>query len=170
MTQTANNYGKVLYDISISKEEIEQTAKLIKEEPRLLEILQDPTIGKTKKYKIIDRIFDGKMASFLKLLCKYGRIGQLADAFTAYHEYYDKQHGILRGQVYYVNPLEKAEKEQIVQFLKEKFSCENVLLEEERDEALLGGYLLKAGGIEYDFSYEGRLRQLEKKLTGRWTL
>lgn len=167
MTQTANNYGRVLYDLSIPKEEVENTAKLFEEEPRLLQFLEDPTIGREKKYAVIDRLFDGKISAFLKLLCKYGRIGQLKDAFLAYGEYYDKKHGILRGWLSYVNPLEEEEKERLVQFLKEKFSCRKVLLEEKKEEVLLGGYLLKAGGMEYDFSFEGRLRQLEKKLTGR---
>lgn len=167
MTQTANNYGKALYELSIPKEEVERTAKVFEEVPKLLNILQNPTILRKKKYAVIDRIFDGKMSVFLKLLCKYGRINQLTDVFIAYREHYEKQHGILHGQIYYVNPLGETEKKRIVQFLKDRFLCEEVLLEEEKEEALLGGYLLKADGIEFDFSYEGRLHQLEKKLTGR---
>ncbi len=32
---------------------------------------------------------------------------------------------------------------------------------------LLGGLLIRVGHMEYDWSYEGRLRQLERKLTVR---
>ena len=35
------------------------------------------------------------------------------------------------------------------------------------DESLIGGYVVKVGYKEYDHSYEGRLRQLQRKLTGR---
>ncbi len=165
MTQTANNYGRVLYELSIPNKEIEASAELLNKEPRLIEFLKSPIIARKHKYAVIDKVFEGKLAVFIKLICRYGKVEQLTEAFEAYREYYAKQHGIMRAQVYVVKPLREAEKEQMIQFLKGRFSCEEVLLEEKRDENLLGGYLLKAGGMEYDHSYEGRLRQLEKKLT-----
>lgn len=61
-------------------------------------------------------------------------------------------------------PEEEAEARKI---LAEKYpDCEIVLTEKE-DENLLGGYIIKVHHKEYDRSYEGRLRQLERKLTGR---
>lgn len=35
------------------------------------------------------------------------------------------------------------------------------------DETLLGGYVIKTLNTEYDRSYEGKLRELERKLTRR---
>ena len=44
---------------------------------------------------------------------------------------------------------------------------EKVVLSEETDASLLGGYVVRVGYEEYDHSYEGKLRRLERKLTGR---
>ena len=41
------------------------------------------------------------------------------------------------------------------------------MMTESVDETLLGGYIVRMKNEEYDRSYEGRLRQLERKLTGR---
>ncbi len=42
-----------------------------------------------------------------------------------------------------------------------------ITLTQSIDESLIGGYVVKVGYKEFDHSYEGRLRQLERKLTGR---
>ena len=51
--------------------------------------------------------------------------------------------------------------------LRVQFHAKEIIMEGHQDSSILGGLLIEADGIEYDFSYEGRLRQLEKKLIGR---
>ena len=45
MTQTAINYGKVLYQLNVPKESILETQRLLKEVPELLKTLENPTIS-----------------------------------------------------------------------------------------------------------------------------
>ena len=46
--------------------------------------------------------------------------------------------------------------------------CYNeISLTQKVDETLLGGYVIKTLNTEYDRSYEGKLRELERKLTRR---
>ena len=53
------------------------------------------------------------------------------------------------------------------QQLKEKYADYKVILTQEIDDTLLGGYVLRIGNHEYDKSYKERLRQLQEKITGR---
>ena len=61
----------------------------------------------------------------------------------------------------------KEEKEAIQKQLESIYPDEKVVLSEETDASLLGGYVVRVGYEEYDHSYEGKLRRLERKLTGR---
>ena len=61
----------------------------------------------------------------------------------------------------------KEEKEAIQKQLESIYLDEKVVLSEETDASLLGGYVVRVGYEEYDHSYEGKLRRLERKLTGR---
>ena len=63
--------------------------------------------------------------------------------------------------------ISKEEKEAIQKQLESIYPDEKVVLSEETDASLLGGYVVRVGYEEYDHSYEGKLRRLERKLTGR---
>ena len=167
MTQTANNYGKILYDLNIPLEEIQILEDLINEEPRIMDYLNNPTIEEADKSVVVNRILKGDLASFVHMLCKYHRTKFLPDAIQAFYKYYDKRHKIVRCRLSYAQPPTQEEKDQMEQVIRTKFHAKEIRMEEHQDDSLLGGLLLEADGIEYDFSYEGRLRQLEKKLIGR---
>jgi len=167
MTQTAINYGKILYDLNIPREQIQVLEELLKEEPKIIVYLSNPTIKQSEKSAVVNRILDGELAAFVNMLCKYHRTKYLPDAIGAYYKYYDKQKGIVRCRLRYAQPIMKEEKNRMIEVVKSKFHATEIIMDEHQDLAILGGLLLEADGIEYDFSYEGRLRQLEMKLIGR---
>ena len=51
--------------------------------------------------------------------------------------------------------------------LQSKYPEYEISLTQRVDETLLGGYVIKTLNTEYDRSYEGKLRELERKLTRR---
>lgn len=167
MTQTANNYGKILYDLNISREQIKVLDELLREEPQIIVYLSNPTIEQLEKSAVVSRILEGELAAFVNMLCKYHRTKYLPDAIGAYYKYYDKQKGIVRCRLRYAQPVTQEEKNKMIEVVKSKFHATEIIMEEQQDLTIIGGLLLEADGIEYDFSYEGRLRQLEKKLIGR---
>ena len=167
MTQTAINYGKILYDLNIPREQIQILDELLSEEPKIVAYLSNPTIEQPEKSAVVNRILDGELAAFVNMLCKYHRTKSLPDAIHAYYKYYDKQKGIVRCTLKYTKPVKQEEKEKMKAVLMAKFHAKEIIMEEHQDSSILGGLLIEADGIEYDFSYEGRLRQLEKKLIGR---
>ena len=87
MTQTAINYGKILYDLNIPREQIQVLGELLSEEPKIVEYLSNPTIEQPQKSAVISRIFDGELAAFVSMLCKYHRTKYLPDAIQAYYKY-----------------------------------------------------------------------------------
>ena len=50
MTQTADRYGKVLYDLRVPAEDVEQMKAALCAAPQLVKILNDPTLTKEVKH------------------------------------------------------------------------------------------------------------------------
>lgn len=167
MTQTAIHYAKALHELSISKESMEETEAIIREVPKVLEILESPVVSKEEKHGLIDKLFPGETRAFLKLLCDYGRADQFYHICEAYREEYKKRHHILEAEVFSVKPLTEEEKQNLECFLHEKYPGMQYEITFDLDEKLIGGQLIRIGNVEYDSSYRKCLYQLEQKLTGR---
>ena len=152
MTQKAVNNAKVLYRLNISRSDVEEAHKIFTKAPFLLETLTNPVVSEEAKEVVIDKIarqsgMPELLENFMKMMCRIGEIGQITDIFNCYYEYWDKMNHILHAKSIYPD--------------------EKVVLSEETDASLLGGYVVRVGYEEYDHSYEGKLRRLERKLTGR---
>ena len=66
MTQISNNYGLVLLESAILANEIEDTKKVIFDQPMLLEALKSPIVSLAEKEKIIDAVFPEGIRIFLR--------------------------------------------------------------------------------------------------------
>ena len=144
-TQTTNSrmrcplaavrYARILYDLGIPGEQVQKTREIFEEVPQLHDIFVNPTIALGKKMSVIDRVFPEEIRNFLKVVCKYQRMDLIPEIFTAYDDYCDEQNNVL-----------------------------NAALTCSRDEKLLGGFILRVGSDEYDWSIKGRLNRLEQRL------
>ena len=171
MTQKAVNNAKVLYRLNISRSDVEEAHKIFTKAPFLLETLTNPVVSEEAKEVVLDKIarqsgMPELLENFMKMMCRIGEIGQITD-INCYYEYWDKMNHILHAKVIYADDKAKEEKEAIQKQLESIYPDEKVVLSEETDASLLGGYVVRVGYEEYDHSYEGKLRRLERKLTGR---
>ena len=167
MTQTAINYGKVLYQLNVLKESILETQRLLKEVPELLKTLENPTISFVQKQRVINRVFPKELHNFLCVVCKYKHAELLNEIFQAYQEHYNEQKNILSATLYYVTPPKAEQLEGIKKFLKKQYHTQAVALKLKEDKSLVGGFVLRAGDREYDWSLIGRYKKLKQKLTRR---
>lgn len=172
MTQKAVNNAKVLYRLNISRSDVEEAHKIFKETSLLLKALTNPVVSEEAKEAVIDKItrqskLPKLLGNFVKMMCRIGEIGQITDIFNCYYKYWDEMNHILHADVVYADDKAKEEKESIQKQLESIYPDEKVVLSEKTDASLLGGYVVRVGYEEYDHSYEGKLRRLERKLTGR---
>ena len=58
----------------------------------------------------------------------------------------------------------KEQQEKIRQFLCQKFHVKEAVLSLTKDESLIGGFILRAGGREFDWSFRGRFQALSRVL------
>ncbi len=172
MTQEAINKAIVLYELSIKRETVDAVKKLYDREPALKEVLESPVVSLDRKHNIIDDIFTlgdfpKELRSFLKIMVDYGQIDLLEEIFQAYYKYWDKKNNILRAELIFSKVPEENEIERAEEFLAAKYPDKQTITEIKTDRDIIGGLLIRVNQEEYDQSYEGRLKQLERKLTGR---
>ena len=136
MTEQARLYGTVLYELKVPEKMVRETGRIFQENPELMAVLDDPTLQETKKEAIIGKIwkepdFSPLISSFLKKACESGCIGEIED--------------ILAG---------------ILEFLCREYKKKDVQLEMAAAPELMGGFVLKTGDVEYDYSLKGQLERL----------
>lgn len=167
MTETSNNYARVLYELSVRQEAVDETRQILLEVPQIEGALQSPVVPFQEKERVIDRIFPDEMRNFLKVVCRHQKIDSIGEILDAYDAYCIHQKGALRAVLTYVTPPAQEQMEKMKEFLKKKFHVSEVLLESKEDKSLLGGFVLWAEGHEYDWSLQGRYKKLRQKLTRR---
>lgn len=167
MTQQLKNYACALFELSISHEKISEAADILAENPVLLEILTKPFIPLREKENVIERIFPPEVKRFLKVVCVNKRAGELPEIFKAYEEYVKEKEGVLSARIICVAPPSGEQLARIEKFLCRQYGKNKVLFEFTKDASLLGGFVLRAGDMEYDYSLRGRYRRLEERLIGR---
>ena len=167
MTQTATNYGRVLYDLGVSKEVVAETRKIFSLTSELPKVLNSPIVSLKVKHDLIEKIFPQEIRSFLKVLCDYQSVDQIEAVFMAYDEYFDEQNGILRAVLYYVTAPEERQLQQMRDYLGKKYGRKQVEIKLIQKPDLIGGFVVRVKDVEEDWSMKGRLNKLQRKLIWR---
>ena len=104
-----NNYGLVLLESAILANEIEDTKKVIFEQPMLLEALKSPIVSLAEKEKIIDAVFPEGIRKFLKVVAVHHDFNKIQDIFAAYdkHRRKKKSRRSLQQSIMCKNPIQE---------------------------------------------------------------
>lgn len=160
-------YAKVLFELGIAGDVIENARTIVQETPELQGVLGNPVVEKERKHKIIDRVFPKEIRSFMKVVTDYGKIDHINEIFLAYEENKNKMAGIVTVKLTYVTPPTDQQQKGMEQFICKEFSAAGVIWERQERPELIGGFKLYVNGREYDYSVQGRMNRLEQKLTWR---
>lgn len=164
--QTISNYGRVLFELEIPREDIEECGRIFAASQELSASLASPIIPVQEKDRVIDRVFSESMRNFVKVVTMHDEILHVQDIIEAYILYVEGQKGILRAQLSYVTPPNAKQMEGIRSFIKKEFGASDVEMSEETDTSLIGGFMLRVGSQEYDWSTKGQLERLGRQLSG----
>lgn len=167
MTDEARRYGIVLYELAIPQQMIEGMAKIFRENGELLKLLGSPVVPKRKKHAILGKIFTEPddsvlLVHFLDKVCDAGCISEIGDIYHAWQAYAMEQEDILEAWLYYVTEPDGEQLTQMKQFLCKTYRKKEARITLVRKPELIGGFILKAGDIEYDYSLRGRMNLLRQ--------
>ncbi len=167
MSQTANNYARAIFELGISIDDLNTAKEIFEAAPELMEALCSPAVKAAAKHNIIDKLFPEALRNFLKLLTDYGSTALFYDIYEAYCELERNARGVLSAELIYSAPPTEQQLEGIKRRLMKIWGRQEVDLKLTRDESLIGGFIIKAGDEEIDYSVRGRLAGLSQKLIRR---
>ena len=161
-SSAAMRYAQVLYELNVPKEAIQKAREIFEEVPQLHDVFVNPTREENFPTTNIE-----EMRNFLKVACKYERMDLIPEIFAAYDRYCDEQDRILSAVLTCVELPSDEQLKNMEAFLCKKYEASKARIEIQTDSTLLGGFVLRTGSDEYDWSLKGRLDRLGQKLTWR---
>lgn len=166
MTQPVIDYAKEMKRLSVSPEDVKQTVELLEALPQVKVDFENPTVELEKKIHLIEMIFPKQIRDFLELLCDHHDFNLFSEIVEAYHEELRKveNNPNLAVQISYVVPPTDDQLNKMKEFLKEKCHADALDVTLKEDKNLLGGFIIRAGNEEYDWSMRGRLQQIERSM------
>ena len=166
MTQTVIDYAKEMKRLSVSPEDVKQTVELLEALPQVKVDFENPTVELEKKIHLIEMIFPKQIRDFLELLCDHHDFNLFSEIVETYHEELRKveNNPNLAVQISYVVPPTDDQLNKMKEFLKEKCHADALDVTLKEDKNLLGGFIIRAGNEEYDWSMRGRLQQIERSM------
>ena len=171
--RAALRYAKAILNLSKDSkaelavnEDMSLIAKTISENDDLEVMLKSPVIKVTDKMNVLNALFDGKVNNItlglFHLLQDNKRIAMLESIAKQYSIIFDFYTHTQVAKVTTAVPLTKKVEEQVlakvVALTGEKAKLENVI-----NPAILGGFILRVGDVQYDASISNYLNELKKE-------
>ena len=174
MTEIARMYGGSLYDLAAEEgletrilDELDEAAKLIRDDPEYLRLLSTPSIPKKERCALLDEAFRGQVhlyvLNFLKILCEKGTLRELSGCARAYRIRYNQAHGILEATAISAVPLTEQQRAALHAKL-ESLTGKTIDLKTKVDAKVLGGIRLDIEGTELDGTVQNRLASLRRDI------
>ena len=166
MIQAVEKYATMLKELEIPEDVIEQALDIFQTVPVLMEQFCNPAADLAGKHRAIDKIFPSQIRDMIKVMCDDQDIELFPEVCKAYKETQWKKTGKERAILKYVTEPTEAQMKGIREFVKKESGSDEIELVCEKEESLGGGFVLSIGNKEYDWSTEGRIKQLTEKILG----
>ena len=171
----ANRYAEALFQIGEEENktdnlynELKEVSSLITTNNDLNNVMKSPLVSKNEKIQLIDTLFAGKidndLKNFFKILVEKGRITSVEAIEATYKELLNEKNNILEGYVISAIALTEKQVKELEEKLSKKYN-KNVTLENEVDQSILGGVLVRLGNTQIDGSVKTRLNNIKDQLT-----
>lgn len=174
---TTRRYAKALHEAAREAgavepvlTELETLARTVAGDPEVNDVLVRPWMKPEDRRGIAVTLAQKLETSplvrnFMGLLAQRGRIAYLRDIVAAYRALVDEDLGQARAQVRAPVPLTDEEKQRIGARLQQAVG-KRIILEEEQDTTLLGGFVAQVGSLILDASLNHQLERLRARLAG----
>ncbi len=175
----AARYAKSLIDLAGEQNQVEAIkgdmdlfVRTLKANPQLKAVLANPIVSHSKKIKILDEVFSGKVdkvsIAFFKLMINKGRGEVLYTTAYEYINLFNIKNHIINAVVVSATTLSEANRKRMVADIQEATGG-TVVLTAKEDPDLIGGFVLTVGDRQVDTSIANDLRKLKKEFAQRVT-
>ncbi len=174
--RVASRYAKSLISLAQDQGLLEEVhgdmllfSRICKKNRDFTVMLKNPIIRNYLKLQVLKKVFQGNVQeitmSFLNIITRKNREMLLPAITNVFHLQYNIIKEISMAKVATVFQLDDSLRDEFKHIVGQLTSKGTVELEEEIDEELIGGYVLKLGGRQIDESLRGKLLALKLKFS-----
>lgn len=173
-SRAAVRYAKATLDLAIEKKvdvALEKDMRLvvtaIAENGELKDVLGSPVISGEVKKSILSDVFKGIHElgkGLIELLVDKKRIALLSEVASQYIRLHEEFKGERVAYVTTAVPLTKSVEEKLLKKV-EQITGEKVTLENQVDENIVGGFVLRVGDLQYNASIANKLEKIKREFT-----
>ena len=174
-SKIAAPYARALFDFSVDKNIMHQITAdfqnleiFLDESSELTDYLNNPLVSKDAKGEVLTKTLKSQVNSetfkFLMVLVDRDRINLLKSVITNYLELVYETASIKTIEVETATEFSNAQKNTLIQKLKELTNAREIKLAITVDPNLIGGFLIKTESKVIDFTVKNQLQQLAKHL------
>jgi F-type H+-transporting ATPase subunit delta len=169
----ASRYAKSLIDLATEQNMVEAIKNdmdlfyhTLRANPQLKAVLGNPIVSHSKKIKILDQVFTGKVnnvsITFFKLMINKSRGEVLYPTAIEYINMYDVKNNIVKATVVSASALSETNKKEMIADIH-AVTGGTIKLDAKVDPSLIGGFVLTVGDRQIDTSIANDLKKLKKE-------
>ena len=131
-------------------------------------LLQSPLVKANDKKEALLKIFSGKseaLHALINVLSNNKRFALLSGVAENYMSQYNEQQGVKLATVITAVPLSDALEAKVMDKIKELTGSEKVRLTNQIDPAIIGGFILRVGDIQYNASIANQFSNLKREFS-----
>ncbi len=150
------------------RNDIEGLYQCIREIPDLQDVIHSPVVKSGQKIRLFHEMFrntfDPQTLKFIDLVLERRREEYLEGISRYFLSLMKTEQGIQPAEVVTAVPLDETLRQKIMKLIGKKFHAQ-VELNENVDEKLIGGFILRVGDQQVDASITSKLKRIQQELT-----
>ena len=157
--------ARKLINSKVSHKSVSEALAIFQQEPAVLQSLTNPTIPREDKVTVIERLFDSELLMFMEELCENGNIDRVENIFRAFDELKLQDKNTVKVKITCIELPKDDELAKYADIVKRDLGAANVIFETIIDKSIIGGVVLEALGVTYDFSLKTTYEALKHSMT-----
>ncbi len=164
MSHNIKHYTDLLLSYDVNITDLEKSEDTILSSDELYRVLASPTVPAEEKQAVVDDIFPVTTRKFITALASELDIDKLHTIIANYSDELDKKNNIARAKVICVTPPNEEQLEKIKKFVCDKTGANTANIEIEKDNSLIGGFVIKIDNMIYDKSIKSKLDKIKESV------
>lgn len=164
MIRDIDKYVNILLESRVGVSSLEDALKTVQSSQELSETLDNPNVTPNEKQQVVNDIFAPSVRSFIGKLSAECKVAELDGIISAYIEAIDKEKNIAHATVYCLTPPNDEQLDGIKSFVCKEEKASDAVIEIVNDEKLIGGFIIRVSGKEFDFSIKGKMESIKNSL------
>ena len=173
-SRVALRYAKSLLSLADQRNILEQVkddmltlATVCEQNTDFLDMLKSPIVKSDRKASILKLVFEKEVCElsmkFINLVLEKKREAILGAIANSFMDLYNDLKNIVKATVVTANAITEDTRNKVLSQLKLVAGDANILIEEQVDESIIGGFVLRIGDTEYNASIANKLQQLKRE-------